>query len=327
MTTQQIQYIIAITEEGSFSAAAKKLVVTQPSISQLVKNIEYTIGAPLFDRTTQPIKLTPVGIAYYEAAKKIENVNRELQNRVSEINDLQFGTLTIGTSPFRAACMLPKSFAYFKEKYPGISINIISEPIEILKQYLLDGNIDICIENDVFQPQFFTSESLSTETFYLAVNPSNPWNEGKEKNVLTADDILQDSEKLYDDCTVSAAEAEKLPFILLDSKNEYQDLSANIFENLNMKPDITLRASNIETKFHWVTSNLGAGFIPDTLIRFGNFKEHPNYYKIREPKRSGQLFQEEIVVAYNKHHFLTKAAKEYIIELKKLIGLGTWLTA
>ena len=85
MTTQQIQYIIAITEEGSFSAAAKKLVVTQPSISQLVKNIEYTIGAPLFDRTTQPIKLTPVGIAYYEAAKKIENVNRELQNRVSEI--------------------------------------------------------------------------------------------------------------------------------------------------------------------------------------------------------------------------------------------------
>lgn len=39
MTTQQIQYIIAITEEGSFSAAAKKLVVTQPSISQLVKNI------------------------------------------------------------------------------------------------------------------------------------------------------------------------------------------------------------------------------------------------------------------------------------------------
>ena len=63
------------------------------------------------------------------------------------------------------------------------------------------------------------------------------------------------------------------------------------------------------------------------MILFGNFKEHPNYYKIREPKRSGQLFQEEIVVAYNKHHFLTKAAKEYIIELKKLIGLGTWLTA
>ena len=64
MTTQQIQYIIAITEEGSFSAAAKKLVVTQPSISQLVKNIEYTIGAPLFYRTTQPSKLTPVGIPY-----------------------------------------------------------------------------------------------------------------------------------------------------------------------------------------------------------------------------------------------------------------------
>ena len=56
MTTQQIQYIIAITEEGSFSAAAKKLVVTQPSISLLGKNIQNTIGPPRSDPTTQPIK-------------------------------------------------------------------------------------------------------------------------------------------------------------------------------------------------------------------------------------------------------------------------------
>lgn len=70
MTTQQIQYIIAITEEGSFSAAAKKLVVTQPSISQLVKNIEYTIGCSPVRPNNAADKLTPVGIAYYEAAKK-----------------------------------------------------------------------------------------------------------------------------------------------------------------------------------------------------------------------------------------------------------------
>ena len=81
MTTQQIQYIIAITEEGSFSAAAKKLVVTQPSISQLVKNIEYTIGAPLFDRTTQPIKLTPVGIAYYENIREFRSISSLNQSK------------------------------------------------------------------------------------------------------------------------------------------------------------------------------------------------------------------------------------------------------
>lgn len=49
-------------------------------------------------------------------------------------------------------------------------------------------------------------------------------------------------------------------------------------------PQINLRCYNIETMFHWVNSNLGMGIIPDTLIRFGNFENHPVYYKIKEPK-------------------------------------------
>ena len=52
MTTQQIQCIITLAEEGSFSKAAKKLFVTQPSISQLIKNMEMQLGAPLFDRSS-----------------------------------------------------------------------------------------------------------------------------------------------------------------------------------------------------------------------------------------------------------------------------------
>ena len=61
MTTQQIQCIITLAEEGSFSKAAKKLFVTQPSISQLIKNMEMQLGAPLFDRSSSPIQLTPIG--------------------------------------------------------------------------------------------------------------------------------------------------------------------------------------------------------------------------------------------------------------------------
>ena len=325
MTTQQIQYIIALAEEGNFSSAAKKLFVTQPSISQLIKNMEAQIGSPLFDRTTTPVRLTTVGKAYYDAAKKIESLNRELENRVSEINDLKTGSLTIGTSPFRAACMLPKSISYFSSQYPGIKINIISERIEKLKQYLMDGEIDICIDNDIFTNQLFISENLSTETFYLAINKNNPWNEGKEDYALSPQDIMSDSEKLYMDVPFSTKELEQLPFILLDSKNDSCDISANIFENLCIKPDVSFFAANVETKFHWVTAGLGAGFIPDTLIRFGNFKEHPYYYKIQGHKKSAGLCQEKIVVAYCKNHFLTKAAKEYIFHLKELIGMGTWL--
>ena len=103
MTTQQIQCIITLAEEGSFSKAAKKLFVTQPSISQLIKNMETQLGAPLFDRSSSPIQLTPIGQAYYDAAKKILSTERELENRISDINNLKTGSLTIGTTPFRGS--------------------------------------------------------------------------------------------------------------------------------------------------------------------------------------------------------------------------------
>lgn len=325
MTPQQIQYIIALAEEGNFSAAAKKLFVTQPSISQLIKNLEIQIGAPLFDRTKTPIRLTSVGQAYYEAAKKIEAIHRELDNRISEINDLQTGTLTIGTTPFRASCMLPKSIAYFNEQYPGIKITIVSDHIENLEQYLANGEIDICIDNDIFPKQLFSTEDLSTETYYLSVPKNSLWNQGREQYVLSVEDILNDSDALYSENLISSEEIKELSFILLDEKNESLDISPEIFRKLNVQPEVSLFATNIETRFHWINAGLGAGFIPDTLMKFGNFNEHPNYYKIKEPQNQFGLFQEKIIVAYDKNHFLTKVAKEYILQLKKLIGMGTWL--
>ena len=72
MTTQQIQCIITLAEEGSFSKAAKKILSTE----------------------------------------------RELENRISNINKLKTGTLTIGTTPFRGSCLLPKSFAAFTRDFP-----------------------------------------------------------------------------------------------------------------------------------------------------------------------------------------------------------------
>ncbi len=325
MTAQQIQCIIALAEEGSFSGAARKLFVTQPSISQLVKNMETQIGSPLFDRSSTPIKLTLIGEAYYDAAKKTEAINRELHNRVSEINGLEMGTLRIGTSPFRASCMLPRSIAFFKQRYPGIHINIVSDNINNLKEQLIDGAIDICIENNMFQDQLFTTEFLSTENYYLAVAKESSWNKGKEDIALTENDILSDSERLYADNAVTSAQLKQLSYVMLDAKSEYSDKTVDILNRLSIQPeDEPLMAANLETKFHWINSNLGAGFVPDTLIRFGNFTDHPLYYKINLPKRSIGLCQDQIVVAYCKNHFLSRAAKEYILRLKELIGIGTW---
>lgn len=324
MTTQQIQCIITLAEEGSFSKAAKKLFVTQPSISQLIKNLEVQLGMPLFDRSTSPIRLTPIGQAYYDAAKKIQATERELENRVSEINELKTGTLTIGTTPFRGSCLLPKSLAAFCREFPGVKLDVVTTNVETLQSLLLSGEIDICIEANVFDPELFYIEELATEHYYLAVGRDNPFNDRPKELQLREKDIVSDSSALYNNKEVSLLDCVKEPFIVLNTKNNDLDITVDLFRSIQRVPRIALRAHNIETMFHWVNSNLGMGIIPDTLIRFGNFKDHPVYYRLKEPKGCYGMTEKKIAVAYSKKHFLTQTAPIYINLLKQLIGQGTW---
>lgn len=324
MTTQQIQCIITLAEEGSFSKAAKKLFVTQPSISQLIKNMELQIGTSLFDRSSSPIRLTPVGQACYDAAKKILSTERELENRISDINKLKTGTLTIGTTPFRGSCLLPKSFASFYHEFPGVKLDVITTSVRELQNLLISGEIDICIEASDFDPELFYVEELATEHYYLAVGRENPFNDRHKEQQLKDSDIVSDSSALYENKEISLSDCLEESFIVLDSKNNDPDITVDLFHNMQQVPQITLRCYNIETMFHWVNSNLGMGIIPDTLIRFGNFKNHPVYYRLKEPKGCFGMTEKKIVVAYSKKHFLTKAAPTYINLLKQLIGQGTW---
>lgn len=323
MTTQQILYIITLAEEGSFSKAAKKLFVTQPSISQLIKNMETQLNAPLFDRSSSPIRLTAIGQAYYDAAKKIQSTERELSNRISEINHLKTGSLRIGTTPFRGSCMLPKSMAAFKDAFPGVTLDVVATNVDELKQLLLTGEIDICIENNVFDPEFFYVEALSTEHFYLAVGKNNAFNHAHKNEILKETDITSDSSRLYETEGVDLAECSTESFIILDSKNNDLDITRDLLSR-NFKPNIAGHAYTMETMFHWINYDLGIGILPDTLIRFGNFKEHPCYYKIKEPEGCFGFTEKKIVVAYSKKHFLTQTAPSYINLLKQLIGQGTW---
>ncbi len=324
MTTQQVQYIIALVEEGSFSKAAKKLFVTQPSISQLIRNMELQLGAPLFDRSSLPIRITPLGQVYYDAAKKIQATERELENRISEINELKIGSLTIGTTPFRGSCMLPKSLALFRQKFPGIHVNVITTNVEELKDLLLRGEVDLCIESNIFDPQLYYTEPLSTEHYYLAVSTENPFNEKHKEDQLSVNDICTDSSQLYSSKEISIQDCLEENFIVLTSENNDLDVTFDLFSSCKKTPTISLQAYNVETMFHWINSNLGIGILPDTLIRFGNFKEHPVYYKLKEPNGCFGMTEKKIVAAYSKKHYLTQTAPTYIDLLKQLIGQGTW---
>ena len=184
MTTQQIQCIITLAEEGSFSKAAKKLFVTQPSISQLIKNMETQLGAPLFDRSSSPIQLTPIGQAYYDAAKKILSTERELENRISDINNLKTGSLTIGTTPFRGSCMLPKSFAAFSKKFPDVELNVITDNVKELQNYAASKGVKLMMHHETSASVRNYERHMDKAYQFMADNGYNSVKSGYVGNII-----------------------------------------------------------------------------------------------------------------------------------------------
>ena len=82
MNEKHMQYVLTVLKEGSFTGAAKKLYVSQPSLSQIIKADEANLGAPIFNRNTDPITLTPAGALYVKAAKQISTISTNLANTI-----------------------------------------------------------------------------------------------------------------------------------------------------------------------------------------------------------------------------------------------------
>ena len=113
MNLKQARYFITIIEEGSITAAAKKLYVTQPSLSQMLRQIEAECGTDLLVRTPLPMRPTYAGEKYLECARAIILANEKLENQLKDIRNENSGHLRLGISMQRVRRIFPRVLPYF----------------------------------------------------------------------------------------------------------------------------------------------------------------------------------------------------------------------
>ena len=110
------EIIYTIYKEQSFSKAAQKLFMAQPSLSLLVKKLESQIGVPLFDRSCKPIRLTEAGREYIRAVENIRQTEGDFLNYLQSARSLEAGSLGIGSNQLMSSLVLPKYIAAFNGK-------------------------------------------------------------------------------------------------------------------------------------------------------------------------------------------------------------------
>ncbi|MBR3545277.1 MAG: LysR family transcriptional regulator, partial [Oscillospiraceae bacterium] len=94
LSSNQYRYVLAVVQEQSFSAAAQKLYMTQPALSQAIIKLENQLNIKIFDRSTVPVSLTDEGEVFVEIAKEILECERTLEDRLSFMDKTISGRLT-----------------------------------------------------------------------------------------------------------------------------------------------------------------------------------------------------------------------------------------
>lgn len=169
VNTKQLRYVLALEEEGSFGRAAEALGITQPSLSQYIKKIETETGAALFDRSGGEVRLTGAGRVYVETSRRILALEEQMADEISRLNGNEAGTLTIGTSPFRSAGMMPEAVRRFKELHPEVCVTVEEMTTAELLEKAEHGRFDLCVTMLPVDEHIFSVEPLAREELLLAV--------------------------------------------------------------------------------------------------------------------------------------------------------------
>ena len=122
MNLRQLQYFVAIADDGSFTRAARRLLVAQPSLSQQIRSLEQELGGPLLERLPKGVRLSAAGHAFIpEARAAVAHAERATRNARSALG-LEAGELEVATVTSVAFGVLPPAFELWHERYPGTTI-------------------------------------------------------------------------------------------------------------------------------------------------------------------------------------------------------------
>ncbi len=175
---RSVRYLIAVAEHNSFTRAADVLCVSQPTLSQQIKQLEDLLDAQLLDRSGRTVRLTAAGEVYLHHARRALGELNAATRAIHELQDLSRGSLRLGMTPITDFLTTPL-LEQFNARYPGIAVSTLEMPQSDIKDALAEDRVDIGI---AFSSTLSTEESsddvdshiLFIETLSLAFSENHP---------------------------------------------------------------------------------------------------------------------------------------------------------
>ena len=265
MNMKQALYFKTIAQYGTITAAAKQLYISQPSLSQTLRQIEDEAGTPLFDRSTSPFHLTYAGERYLKAVEAMLDIETRLKEEIESIRRDDGGRLRLGISITRAMQVLPDVIPIFTKAYPNVTIELTEAASASLEGLLQKGQIDLALA---------ALEANEANIAYELIE--------KESIGILAGKDSQLAKLIPSGTPISLEMVEKETFVSLDTSHSSRIIQDRLFRRYNIRPKILLETSALEVARRVALKSGACMVLPDVYADEFVFNSGGAFYPLKD---------------------------------------------
>lgn len=244
MNISQLETLLTISKTLSFRKAGEVLNLTQPAVSAQIKSLEDEFKVVLVDRN-HPVTLTDRGRVFLEHAERILSIVEELKQKLSDLDQIPQGHISLGTTTSIAIQILPRVLSYFQNQYPLIKTSIQSMSSSQVLASVENGAVDIGIGYLTERSPHVETSILYYDTFELVVSPSHPL--ARVERVTL--DMLKD-----------------VPLIMLSPDTLGRRFVDRVLQEHHLTPNVAMELGSSEEVKRMAELNLGAAVVSKLSI-------------------------------------------------------------
>ena len=287
-TLRQLQYFVAVAEQGSVTRAAQNLSISQSSVTEALKELESDLGVELFERHPRGLSITHNGHQFLRHATKILSTVSDARASFSGQRSTYAGTLNIGVTSLVAGYVLSDLLARYRRSCPGVEVSAIEDNGGYLEHLLVGGELDVAVMviSNLRDRMALQAEILETSPYRLWLPMGHP---------LVSADII------------SVAYISREPLIML-TIDEIEENTGKLLTALGARPHVAFRTRSVEAVRSLVATGAGVALLPDLVYRPWSLEGD----RIESRDVSGSLPVVQVGIVWRKGSSLPQTARDFV---------------
>ena len=271
MDFRKLEYFVTVADEGSITAAAGRLHMSQPPLSTQLKLLEEELGVRLFERGSRSIRLTDAGKMLYQRARGILDMAADAEREVKDFGDGLQGSLRLGVISSAGSGRFYANIRSFKARYPRVLFEIREGNTYALLELLRQGQIEAALLRTPFVTEGMKCRYLEREAmmavgareYFDGILPPGQAAEAGRAEAVRQEDWEEAGGGLAEGRAIALKELAGRPLIVY---RRWEGIIAGEFHSIGEEPFILCRNDDARTTAAWADAGLGIGILPKPAV-------------------------------------------------------------